>query len=117
LSNSALNDLLVWAGFLTSDLKWFPICALKNAPPMRCLTFISDAAGLSENCFEKNFPGCGAIGLSEEGLLVFARQILWPSEFIISATDEKGIRFGDKSCCLEVIGVILPFTYIRSHFM
>ena len=47
LSEEAVSDLLVWAGFLQSKLKWLPICALKSAPPLRCTTFCSDAAGLS----------------------------------------------------------------------
>jgi hypothetical protein len=44
----------------------------------------------------------------EDGTLIFATQLTWPKEFILNATDEKNVRFGDKTMCLETIGMMLP---------
>ena len=101
LSQSAKDDILVWAGFLLSDLKWIPICPPIVNPPLRCITLISDAAGLPDINQVYKLPGCGSIGLDENGLIIFARQIIWPHYFICDGKDEKDVRFGDKSTCLE----------------
>jgi hypothetical protein len=39
-------------------------------------------------------------------------QLWWPKEFITSSKDNKGIRFGNKSSTLEIIGILLPFILI-----
>jgi hypothetical protein len=101
--------LLVWAGFLSNDLRWLPISRPQEAPPARCMTFCSDAAGISTEGSAFGKPGCGCVGFDAEGKLVFARQFFWPHKFIMSEKNEKGIRFGDNSTVLEVIGLMLPF--------
>jgi hypothetical protein len=55
---------------------------------------------------------CGIIGLDEKGYSILAHQIFWPREFIEKGKDKKGARFGDKTCTLAAIGVILPFLLI-----
>jgi hypothetical protein len=109
LSQQAINDLFVWVGFLRSMFKWLPICPLKVGPPMRCLTICSDAAGLAEGESSDSGPGCGCISFDEEGIVIFASQIVWPSKFICELVNENGIRFGDNSMFLEMFGIIVPF--------
>jgi hypothetical protein len=36
----------------------------------------------------------------------------WPKEFIISVTDNKGKRFGNKTTTLEMIALLLPLLLI-----
>ena len=109
LSQAAIDDAKIWSGFLLNDLKWLPICPIKIAPPRLCTTFISDAAGCAVTESLNHGPGCGGIGLDEEGCIVYARQIVWPVDFISKLTDKTGVKFGEKSTCLEAIGVLLPF--------
>ena len=56
--------------------------------------------------------GCGLIGLHENGDTLLTHQLFWPKDFITEKKDLKGARFGDKTCTLEAIGVILPFLLI-----
>ena len=109
ISKEAKADLLVWYGFLTNELKWLPLGSAYSEPPIRCLEFMSDAAGLADSSSLATGPGAGSVGFCENGTIIFASQILWPKYFITEATDEKGVRFGDKSTTLEVIGVLIPF--------
>jgi len=108
VSNSAKEELLVWAGFLSSEFKWLPIPSPKTPPPIRCTSIFSDAAGLAVGDPVINEPGCGSIVLCEEGTIILARQITWPHNFISTEVDNKGVRFGDKSTTLELIGLLIP---------
>jgi hypothetical protein len=36
----------------------------------------------------------------------------WPKEFITTKRDNRGIRFGNKTSTLEIIGILLPFVLI-----
>jgi hypothetical protein len=108
VSNQAKCDLLVWAGYLCSEYKWLPIGRCLYAPPLRCREFVSDAAGLPEQISLVNKPGCGNVGFDVNGVIIFAHQLIWPRNFILAATDESGIRFGDKTTTLETIGLLLP---------
>jgi hypothetical protein len=60
------------------------------------------------------------VGFKEDGRIIFAHQMIWPAEFISSAVDEKGVRFGDKTTTLECIGLLMPMIvspelFINSH--
>jgi hypothetical protein len=48
ISEDARRDLIFWANFLESDLKWLPIGHEHLPAPLWCREFVSDAAGLSE---------------------------------------------------------------------
>jgi hypothetical protein len=74
--------------------------------------FVSDAAGFTKTSKWDGDIGCGIVGLGENGDTILAHQIFWPRGFIEKAKDRKGARFGDKTCTLEAIGVILPFLLI-----
>ncbi len=39
-------------------------------------------------------------------------KLWWPKDFITTRTDNKGIRFGNKSTTLEIIGILLLFILI-----
>ncbi len=56
----------------------------------------------------KTGPGCGNVGFLEDGTIIFANQFIWPKEFIQNKMDEKRVRFGDKTTCLEMIGLMIP---------
>jgi hypothetical protein len=102
----------VWAGFLSSNLKWLPICPIDQPVPLKCKEFVSDAAGLATGADIKAKYGCGNIGFCENGKIIFANQFHWPREFIESKLDSKGSRFGDKTTTLESIGVLIPFLLV-----
>jgi hypothetical protein len=120
VSADAKRDLLIWYGFLTSAHKWLPIEEGRLTPPIWHKEFVSDAAGLCESADLRSGPGCGNVGFKEDGRIIFAHQLIWPTEFISSAVDEKGVRFGDKTTTLECIGLLMPLIvspelFVNSH--
>jgi len=112
ISAEARSDLLIWAGFLKSDFKWLPICRAYAEPPMLCKEFASDAAGLSDQADFASLPGCGNVGFDEEGKIIFANQFTWPNFFITQARDDSGVRYGDKTTTLEMIGLLMPMLLV-----
>jgi len=112
ITEAAREDLRIWAGFLCSEYKWLPIGHMYTEPPRVCREFVSDAAGLAMEADPRTRPGCGNVGFCEGGTIIFANQFLWPERFIMTAMDEKGVRFGDKTTTLEVIGMIMPFLLV-----
>jgi hypothetical protein len=48
------------------------------------------------------------VALNENGTIQFAFRHVW-SESFLEKLDEKGTRFGDKTTCLETIGLLIPF--------
>jgi hypothetical protein len=116
VSEQGKKDLLVWAGFLLSDLKWLPIPHEPTGPPLYRSELYTDAAGLPsmDQCWKG--PGCGGIGFSEDGTIALAFQYIWPSEFVKTATDRNGIRYGDKTTTLEAIGVLLAIVQFPEFF-
>ncbi len=50
--------------------------------------------------------------MDEQGDTLLVHRLFRPRDFIEKKTDGKGAKFGDKTCTLEVIGVILPFLLI-----
>jgi hypothetical protein len=117
ISQEARRDLAVWAGFLTSDFKWLPIAKEQSAPPIWHKEFVSDAAGLADKADIWKKPGCGNVGFAEDGTVVFANQLLWDERFITEAVDEKGVRYGDKTTTLEVIGLLIPLVVAPELFV
>jgi hypothetical protein len=112
LSNTSLKDLSVWSNFLSDTDPWLPIPHPRESPPLCTKNFVSDAAGFTKTSKWDGDIGCGIVGLGENGDTILAHQIFWPRGFIEKAKDRKGARFGDKTCTLEAIGVILPFLLI-----
>jgi hypothetical protein len=108
ISEDAKRDLVIWYNFVNSDLKWLPISQEMIPAPLWCREFVSDAAGLSAEADISTGPGCGNVGFREDGSIIFANQLIWPKRFIDSDLDEKGVRFGDKTTCLETIGLMIP---------
>ncbi len=72
VSQEAKRDLLVWAGFLSSDFKWLPIARERHAPPIWRKEFVSDATGLPDKDDFWKRPGCGNVGFAEDGTIIFA---------------------------------------------
>jgi len=112
ISAEAKKDLAIWAGFLSCPRKWLPIGSAFSEPPIRCMEFVSDAAGLADTADFRSRPGAGNVGFSEDGRVIFANQYLWPETFIRFATDEENIRYGDKTTTLEVLGLLFPFVLV-----
>jgi hypothetical protein len=50
------------------------------APPIRCLSFSSDAAGFAKWSRKDEKVGVGCVGFGLEGELIFAMQMFWPKE-------------------------------------
>jgi hypothetical protein len=106
------NDLRVWQNFLNHPDTWIPICPEKTDPPLATVNFTSDAAGCPDNSSWTSEIGCGVIGLNADGNTILGYQLWWPKEFITSKRDNRGVRFGNKTSTLEIIGILLPFILI-----
>ena len=117
LSHEAWNDLKIWLNFLTDTDVWVPIAHKYCSPPIGCISFCSDAAGWAKNLKSDQNVGCGSIGFDYSGKIIFAHQLVWPSEIIKLATDKSEKRIGDKTTTLEMMGVVLPFLLIPKELV
>jgi hypothetical protein len=61
---------------------------------------------------EKGDAGCGSVGFDESGVIIFAKQLLWPECEFLEWADSKGSKMCQKTTTLEFIGVLLPFITI-----
>jgi hypothetical protein len=52
------------------------------------------------------------VGLDANNNTILGYQLWWPKEFITEKRDNRGVRFGNKTSTLEVIGILLPFVLI-----
>ena len=111
LSEQSKKDLLVWAGMLLDKNEWIPIPSEPCAETVAHKTFTSDAAGEAAGCTDCNTPGAASIGFDEDGIFIMAKRIIWP-QGMMNKKDSKGVRLGDKSTTLEIIGVLLPLLLI-----
>jgi hypothetical protein len=115
LSEQAIKDLGVWMNFLFDPEKWNPIPPRPCNPPLAYKLFVSDAAGSDEGAADMLDKGVGCVGRDEEGSIILVHQILWPDGFLYKK-DGKGVRFGDKSSTLEVVGLLIPFLLMTEKF-
>jgi hypothetical protein len=109
-------DLMVWAGFLLNQFKWLPLPKEQSAAPVYRKELYTDAAGLPDLGQIWKKPGCGGVGFSETGEISLAFQYTWPEEFVVSATDENGTRFGDKTTTLEALGLLFAILQFPEFF-
>ena len=109
LSVFSKKDLAVWSNFLQDKMIWHPIPSPREEPPLCTKVFVSDSAGFAPNSKWEGNVGCGVVGLDEKGDTILTHQLFWPKDFITEKSDSKGKKFGDKTCTLETIGVLLPF--------
>jgi hypothetical protein len=107
-SKQCKKDLLVWVAFVQEIEKWKPIPHRPMAPPIRHISFSSDAAGFAKWGRTSGKVGVGCVGFGLEGEVSFAMQMFWPEE-LKRCFDKKGGSFGDKSLFLEFVGLLLPF--------
>jgi len=117
LSPQSKKDLLVWVGLLAKENYWLPIPPEPSNPPAARKTFFSDAAGLSKDGDSEAGPGVACIGFGETGRFIFAIRHSWDSDMIRNLRDEKGVRFGDKSTTLEMLGILIPLVVIPKTLM
>jgi hypothetical protein len=111
LSQEARQDLKVWANFLEEE-GWHPLPGPYFAPPIAYKEFISDAAGCQSDARLIGKIGCGNVGFSNEGHIIFAHQLWWSEKVIRFTHDKHGKRLGAKTTTLEFLGIILPFLLI-----
>jgi hypothetical protein len=112
LSENARRDLLVWANFILDDNPWHPIELPHFSPPLSYDSFISDAAGCSENRAKNDLIGCGNVGINADGEIFFASQLFWPPGVLQTARDSGGKLYGQKTTTLEFLGILVPFMLI-----
>ena len=117
LSHEAGKDLQIWKNFLMDPDVSVPICPKYSAPPLSYKSFCSDAAGLSATTKVKGRVGCGNVGFSFDGQIIFAYQLLWTNETLQYARDNSNKRLGDKTTALEFLGIIVPFLVIPEQLM
>ncbi len=111
-SEKVQEDLTVWKRFLTHPNTWIPICPERTDPPLATLSFTSDAAVCPDNSAWTSEIGCGVVGLDANNNTILSYQVWWPKDFITVKRDNRGIRFGNKTSTLEIIGILLPFVLI-----
>ena len=102
-------DLHVWTNFVQAALRGLPIPRRQGQPAPTSMIFISDAAGKAEG--SKTIGRLGVASIKTDSKLSsFAETTrLWWPETLLDTTDDKGVRFGDKSATLEAVGLLLPF--------
>jgi len=112
MSTQAKNDLQVQANFLLDKKKWLPIAHPRSNPPLCTKMFVSDAAGLAKSSKRDGKIGIGLVGTNEKLDTLLTCQFFWPQSFIKKKKDRNNRHFGNKTCTLEAIGVLLPFLLI-----
>jgi hypothetical protein len=105
LNVNSYYDLCVWANYLLEGPVWRSIAPKYHFPPLSAYTVITDASGK----YSEINSGCGHISLDFNDMICFAHQFAWPSKDFLVFKDEKGSKFSNKTCCLEFIGILLPF--------
>ena len=114
MDSQGVKDLQIWINFLTSEEEWLPIQRCYYSPPLACISFSSDAGGGTNELDESDALGCGSVGFSHIGTIIFACQIFWPDKVLQYTSDTKGSSLGNKTTTLEFLGILLPFILILS---
>jgi hypothetical protein len=105
LPKLAQDELWIFANFLNRGNIWHPIVAKYHYPPLSAYHVVTDASGK----FMEAGTGCGHVILNYDNEIIFAFQFLWPSAEFLLMKDSKGSLYSNKTCCLEFIGVLIPF--------
>ena len=114
LTSEIHSDLKVWAGFLLDGNEWLPIPSEPSFPPIIHKEFTSDAAGLSDI---KGDSGVAAIGVDEEGILIFAARVFWDDRMLRRMRSGVKDVMGNDTVFLEAVGILLPFVLIPERLM
>jgi hypothetical protein len=77
ITPEAREELKVWANFL-EDEDWHPLAGAYCNAPLACIELVSDAAGSAHKADSRGRLGCGNVGFSHEGVIMFAHQLWWP---------------------------------------
>ena len=112
LSVQARNDLSIWSNFIEDCTGWQPIAGPYKGIPLGVKSFTSDAAGHAKSLKVMDRLGCGNVGFSSDGQVIFATQVFWPEGILNVARDSKNCRLGDKTTTLEFLGILLPFLLV-----
>ena len=112
MDSQGVKDLQIWINFLTSEEEWLPIQRCYYSPPLACISFSSDAGGGTNELDESDALGCGSVGFSHIGTIIFACQIFWPDKVLQQTSDTKGSSLGNKTTTLEFLGILLPVILI-----
>jgi len=112
LTHESKNELFVWANFINDCTEWQHIAEPYNGIPIAHKVFSSDAAGCADSSQCEGKIGCGNVGFSYDGIVIFAYQLFWPDEILRLARDEKLCRVGNKTTTLEFLGIVLPFLIV-----
>jgi hypothetical protein len=86
--------------------------ALYTTTPLWATTRLRQTWPEARGGKEKGDAGCGSVGFEESGVIIFAKQLLWPECKFLEWADSKGSRMCQKTTTLEFIGVLLPFIMI-----
>ena len=114
LSSDCKRFLCMWLQILVDLEHGFPIPTADHFPPAVCLSFATDAAGGAALVKGADFQvGVGAVGFiapweHQVSDMFYAGQVFWPHDFIVTMRDRTERLFGNKTCCLEVLGVFIP---------
>ena len=114
LSDISRRFLCMWLQILCDLRHGFPMSTAEPFPPASCLSFACDAAGGAAIVQGATFEvGVGAVGFvypyeASVSDLFYAAQCFWPRPFITFLRDCNDRLFGNKTTCLETLGVFLP---------
>ena len=121
LSSHSKNQILMWFRII-QDASELPIPFRDKFPPIGCICILSDAAGRARHA-DADSPAIGAAATTfirnRPNEIIRACKALFPEPFVTYMEDENGIRFADKSSCLELIaillGIIHNIDFIKRH--
>ena len=108
LSAEAKKDLYFWWAYLNKVDSFQPLAHSPEAPPLQYKCFTTDAAGWKADGSSLEV-GLGGVGLNEEGIVIYASQVLWNSEEVLPFFDTCGKYMGNKTTTLEFTGILIPF--------
>ena len=109
LSKGARHQLLIWITVI-KEATAFPLPKRDIFPPLAILSILSDAAGRGRLA-PNSSPAIAAAAVTfiqgKPNKLIRACRAFFPSELVTNLTDDRGVRYGDKSNFLELSAVLL----------
>ena len=114
LSSDCRKFLYIWLQIISDLRHGFPIPTAPSFPPAQHFCFATDAAGGAALSKGADFEvGVGAVGFispwdTRIEHIFYTGQVFWPRDFVTIMRDRSDRLFGNKTTCLEVIGVFIP---------
>ena len=119
-----VQDLKTWFNLIQQNASGFPIAQEIVFPPLFTVKLYTDAAGpvfyrykgIKKVNRSITGMGAGAVCFDHNDKMIFAVSCPWPTTFFFDKIDQFGKSFGQKSCLLETIAILLPILHYKHVF-